>query len=57
MGIESGDKVGNLSQKLGQYGADLNYVPDTYLVLNHTGVVQPGTEDKIYFQTPSKLGV
>jgi azurin len=56
MGIESVDKVGDMALKLGLDGADLNYVPDTDLVLNHTGIVEPGSEEKIYFQTPSKLG-
>jgi azurin len=56
IGIESVDKVGDLALKLGLHGADLNYVPDTDLVLNHTGIVQPGTEEKIYFQIPSKPG-
>ncbi|WP_027077558.1 plastocyanin/azurin family copper-binding protein [Maribacter antarcticus] len=56
IGIESVNKVGDLALKLGLDGADLNYVPDTDLVLNHTGIVQPGTEEKIYFQTPSKPG-
>ncbi|MFT6935343.1 MAG: azurin [Maribacter sp.] len=56
MGIESVDKVGDMALKLGLDGADLNYVPDTDLVLSHTGIVEPGSEEKIYFQTPSKLG-
>ncbi len=56
MGIESVDKVGDMALKLGLNGADLNYVPDTDLVLNHTGIVEPGTEEKIYFRTPSKPG-
>jgi azurin/glucose/arabinose dehydrogenase len=56
IGIESVDKVGDMALKLGLDGADLNYVPDTDLVLNHTGIVAPGSEEKIYFQTPSKPG-
>lgn len=50
------DKVGDMALELGLDGADLNYVPDTDLVLYHTGIVAPGTQEKIYFQTPSKPG-
>lgn len=56
IGEASVDKVGDLALELGLDGADLNYVPDTDLVLNHTGIVAPGTQEKIYFQTPNKPG-
>lgn len=55
-GIASVDQVGDMALKLGLDGADLNYVPDTNLVLNHTGIVEPGTQETIYFQTPNKPG-
>jgi azurin len=41
---------------LGLDGADQNYVPDSDLVLYHTGIVEPGAAEKIYFQTPSEPG-
>ena len=46
------DKVGNLALQLGLDGADLNYVPDSDLVIVHTGIVQPGSSEQIYFQVP-----
>ncbi|TMM53943.1 auracyanin family protein [Maribacter algarum] len=56
IGKESVDKVGNMALELGLDGADLNYVPETDLVLSHTGIVAPGAQEKIYFQTPRKPG-
>ncbi len=55
-GVESVDKVGDMGLRLGLDGADLNYVPDTDLVLYHTGIVEPGTSEKIYFQVPREPG-
>ncbi|MGS0524493.1 sulfocyanin-like copper-binding protein [Zobellia nedashkovskayae] len=51
-GEESVTKVGDLALHLGLDGADLNYVPDTDLVLVHTGIVQPETDETIYFDVP-----
>ncbi len=56
MGKASVDKVGELSLKLGLDGRDMNYVPDTDLVLYHTGIVAPGSQEKLYFKTPNKPG-
>lgn len=56
-GEDSPDKVGESALKLGLDGAALNYVPDMDLVLYHTGIVQPGTAEKIYFKAPDKPGV
>ncbi len=56
MGKGAVDKVGNMGLRLGLDGADLNYVPETDLVLSHTGIVEPGTEETIYFQAPKKPG-
>jgi len=50
------DIVGELAAKLGLDGADLNYVPDSDLVIVHTGIVQPEAQEKIYFQVPSQVG-
>ena len=44
------DKVADMALKLGLDGADLNYVPDTDMVIVHTGILEPGTSEKIYFQ-------
>lgn len=55
-GTASVDKVGNEALKLGLDGADLNYVPDSDLVLVHTGIVAPGTSEKIFFQVPWQAG-
>jgi len=55
-GEESVNKVGDLALHLGLDGADLNYVPDTDLVLAHTGIVQPETDETIYFDTPKFAG-
>ena len=55
-GEDSADKVGKMALALGLDGPDLNYVPDTELVLYHTGILQPETTEKIYFQAPSSPG-
>ncbi|MBT2163634.1 sulfocyanin-like copper-binding protein [Zobellia barbeyronii] len=55
-GEESVTKVGDLALHLGLDGADLNYVPDTDLVLVHTGIVQPETDETIYFEVPKFAG-
>ncbi len=55
-GESSVNEVGDLALHLGLDGADLNYVPDTDLVLAHTGIVQPETDETIYFDVPSFAG-
>ncbi len=55
-GPDSPDKVGEMAVALGLKGPDLNYVPDTDLVLFHTGILQPETAEKIYFQVPKRRG-
>lgn len=55
-GVASVDKVGAMALELGLDGPDLNYVPDTELVLYHTGIVAPGTQEKIYIQAPNTPG-
>lgn len=49
-------KVGDLALNLGLDGPDLNYVPNSDLVLYHTGIVGPGNSEKIYFEAPSEPG-
>lgn len=55
-GAESVNKVADLALKLGLDGADLNYVPDSDLVIVHTGILEPGSSEKIYFQAPRESG-
>jgi len=50
------DKVADMALKLGLDGADLNYVPDTDLVIAHTGILEPGSSEKVYFQVPREAG-
>ncbi len=53
---DSPDIVGEMALKLGLKGAELNYVPDSDLVLYHTGIVNPGASEKIYFEAPAEPG-
>jgi len=53
---KAADEVGDMALQLGLDGADMNYVPNSDLVLVHTGIVQPGTSEKIYFQVPWNAG-
>ena len=55
-GKESVDEVGRLALLLGLDGPDNNYVPDTDLVLNHTGILQPESSETIYVQIPETPG-
>ena len=41
-GEDTADKVGEMAIDLGIDGTNLNYVPDSELVLYHTGILQPG---------------
>jgi len=55
-GEETPLKVGEMALKLGLDGSDLNYVPDTDLVLAHSGIVEPESSESIYFTAPSTPG-
>jgi len=55
-GADTPTKVGELALNLGLDGADLNYVPNSDLVLFHTGIVGPESSEKIYFEAPSTPG-
>ena len=46
------DKVAELALELGLKGADYNYVPDSDLVLSHTGILQPESSEKIFVRIP-----
>ena len=55
-GVDTPNKVGELALNLGLDGADLNYVPDTDMVLAHSGIVGPESKETIYFTAPSAPG-
>jgi len=55
-GEANADKVGQMAMELGLDGPDLNYVPNTDLVLSHTGIIQPETSESLYFQAPREVG-
>ncbi len=55
-GIESVDEVSDLALKLGLNGQDLNFVPESDLIIVHTGILEPDSSEKIYFETPRKEG-
>jgi azurin len=55
-GADNADKVGQLAMELGLDGPDMNYVPDSDLVLFHTGIIQPETSESLYFQAPRISG-
>ncbi|NJB83440.1 plastocyanin/azurin family copper-binding protein [Wenyingzhuangia aestuarii] len=50
-------KVGELAQNLGLKGPELNYVPNSDMVLFHTGIVGPESAETIYFNAPKEPGV
>jgi azurin len=56
-GIESVDQVANMSLSLGLNGVGMNFVPETDLVIVHTGILEPNSTEKIYFEVPKALGV
>ena len=45
-----------MALELGLDGPDKNYVPDSDLVLFHTGILQPESSESIYFQVPKRRG-
>lgn len=55
-GTASVDKVADLALKLGLDGQDLNFVPESDLIIVHTGILVPDSSEKIYFETPGKVG-
>jgi azurin len=52
----SADEVGEMALNLGLQGEQMNYVPATEKVLYHTAVLQPGSSETIYFNTPNEPG-
>ncbi len=55
-GKASVDKVADMALRMGLDGADYNYVPETDLVIVHTGILEPGSSQKIYFEVPTDAG-
>jgi azurin/glucose/arabinose dehydrogenase len=49
-------EVGNMAIKLGLDGSKMSYIPKTDKVLYHTKLLQPGSEETIYFTAPEKPG-
>lgn len=56
-GTASVDKVADMALHMGLDGADYNYVPETDLVIVHTGILEPRTSQKIYFEVPTDPGI
>ena len=50
------DEVASVSMNLGIRGQEMAYVPDSEDVLFHTSLLQPETEETIYFVAPSEPG-
>ncbi len=50
------DKVGNAAINMGLEGAEKNYVPVMDEVLFHTGLLQPESQETIYFTAPAIPG-
>lgn len=55
-GLAAVNEVAELALQMGLDGADYNYVPDSDLVVAHTGILEPRTTQKIYFQVPRNPG-
>ncbi|MFY0652580.1 MAG: auracyanin family protein [Cyclobacteriaceae bacterium] len=51
------DKVAQLSLEMGLDAAEKNYVPDSDLILFHTGIVQPESTEELYFTAPDEPGI
>lgn len=51
-----GDKVGMAAADMGLAGAANDYIPDMPEVLVHTALVNPDTDQTIYFTAPTKPG-
>ncbi len=49
-------QVGELAMKLGLAGQEKNYIPQTDKVLHHTNLLQPNSNESIYFIAPEKPG-
>ena len=50
------DKAGEAAMALGLQGEAKSYVPDMEEVIYHTGLLEPGKTETIYFEAPSEPG-
>jgi len=51
------DKVGKTAGGMGLAGVAESHIPDMPEVLVHTSLVEPDTEEVIYFEAPAKVGI
>jgi len=57
--VKKGDaieKITELSENLGLDGPAQNYVPDSELILFHTGLLEPGKSESLFFEAPTEPG-
>ena len=52
-----GQQIGSMAMQLGLKGPGQHYIPDTWQLLCHTRLLEPDTEETIYFRVPNKPGV
>lgn len=52
----SGNEIGELAMKMGLNGPKMNYIPKNKKVLFHTNLLQPKSEETIYFIAPEQIG-
>ncbi|MEM7655557.1 MAG: plastocyanin/azurin family copper-binding protein [Bacteroidota bacterium] len=52
----SADEIGDLAIKMGISGPGKSYIPDSEQVLSHTALLDPETEETIYFVAPTEPG-
>ena len=53
---DKADAVGTAAMNLGLDGEAMAYIPDSDEVLFHTGLLQPGTSETIFFEAPAEPG-
>ena len=54
---KKGDKVGQVAGDMGLKGVAKSHIPDMPEVLVHTSLVEPETEEVIFFEAPAKPGI
>ena len=53
---DKADAVGTAAMNLGLDGEAMAYIPDSDDILFHTGLLQPGTSETIFFEAPATPG-
>ena len=56
VGPGQADAIGQAAMKLGLKGEEMAYVPEIPEVLFHTGLLEPGSSEVIYFEAPTTPG-